>query len=143
MSFSLPQENQERELESNDESGVTAIVRRYRGDPGSTTAVPGDPHSGAGKLLGSDLLGDADMGIEDWDREYHPDAEGDQPILAKTEGATGLQAAEEVPTGEHTENSERLPGSRVELFYPNGDARAIANAELVACRTAVTEEADE
>ena len=143
MSFSLSQENKGRELESDDEHGVTAIVRRYRGDPGSTAAVPGDPHSGAGKLLGSDLLSDADMGIEDWEREHHPDAEGDRPILTKTEWFTGLQAADEVATGEDTKNNEQLPGGRVELFYPNDDTRAIANAEIVACRAAVKGETDE
>ena len=121
-----------------DESGVTVIVRRYRGDPGSATVTSGDM-SGAGALDGSDVLSDAEMGLEDddWNREHHPDADGDQPILVKAERVAGLQSAEELQPGDHTDSNARLPGARVEFYYPNGDAKAIANAEIIACWGAV------
>lgn len=117
-----------------DERGVTAILRRYQGDPGNSVVTSGDM-VGAGALHGSDVLSDDDLGIgEEWERAHHPDATTDQPILVKTEQHTGLAAAEEVRGEDHTNHTDRLPGSAIELFYPNGDKKTLANADLVACR---------
>ena len=124
-----------RERESNDdERGVTAIIRRYRGDPGSATAVPGDM-VGAGRLTGSDVLSDDDMGIEDWDREHHPDLDGDRTILTKRERHHGLESAWEAhPDDYPDENTESLPGTNIELTFISGETEVVPNAELVAGR---------
>jgi hypothetical protein len=121
-------------LVMSDDHGVKAIVRRYRSDPGSATAVPGEPHSGAGELRGSDVLGDDDLDIENWERQHHPDLDGDQTLLTKTEYITGLASAEELCSEDHPENDERLPGTHVDLSFRDGGTGSFPNAELVACR---------
>src|SRR5699024_3032619 len=90
MSFSLSEENKGRELESSDEHGFTAIVRRYRSNPGESVAMPGEPHTRAGVLYGNDVLTEDDLDAGTWEHEHHPDT--DRVILTKTEMHTGLQS---------------------------------------------------
>lgn len=119
---------------SDDKREVAAVVRRYRSDPGNATAVPGDPYALAGELRGSDVLGDDDLGVEDWEREHHPALDADQTLLTKTEYITGLASAEELSPEDHPENDERLPGTHVDLSFRDGGPGSFPNAELVACR---------
>ena len=116
-----------------DDHGVTATIRRYRGDPGSATVTSGDV-AGAGALNGSDVISDADMGVEDWERKHHPDADADRTILTRTERFTGLQSAEELHPEDHPENTDQLPGTRIDLLFSDDESETIANAEIVACR---------
>lgn len=125
---------------NDDEPSVTAILQRYRGDPGAGVAVPGEPYSGAGELRGSDVLSDADLGIEDWSRLR--DEGTNRPILVKRETITGLEIAGELCPEDHPaeENSERLPGTTVELGYTDGATEYIANAEIDSVRVPTDEE---
>jgi hypothetical protein len=123
----------------NDDRGVTVTLKRYRGDPGSATVTSGDVE-GAGALSGSDVLSDADMGIEDWDRELHPDDDGkawtgDRTMLTKRQRCHEVASAGEAyPDDYPEENNEWLPGTNIELTFLGGETEVIPNAELVGCR---------